>query len=652
MFKKILIANRGEIACRIIKTCRAMGVKTVAVFSEADREALHVKEADEAVFIGAAPASESYLDSKKIIAVAKKTDADAIHPGYGFLSENAAFAKACAKENIIFIGPPPKAIEAMGDKAKAKAIMEKAGVPLVPGAYGVGKAELKKAADKIGYPVLLKAVAGGGGKGMRVVEKANDFDNAYDAAQREGKSSFGNGEVMVEKYLAKPRHVEVQIFADSHGNTVHLFERDCSLQRRHQKVVEEAPAPNLPEAMRKKITKAAVKAAEAVGYVGAGTVEFLVEGKNFYFMEMNTRLQVEHPVTEAVTDIDLVTLQLETAAGQDQLYKQDDIFMEGHAIEVRLYAEVPAQGFMPATGTLLYLNLPEGMPCVRVDTGVVAGDTVTHFYDPMLAKIIAWGETRADAVTHLLEALAATQIVGVETNLAYLEAVVSHPDFRAGKVHTKLLEREQNTLLKEQKTPEAALVLAALYMAERQNNTPLIKTDDPFTPWQNGRGWRLGRAAKQEFLFEEGAVTLRAAAGGWEVNDNACAVADLYGDTLEAAFDSETYQATVVDDGERIHIFTNSFRAAVTPRNTLYEAQDAEVSGDLVAPLPGKVVKVLVKKGAKVKKGDDLMLIEAMKTEHHITAPADGKVTAVRFRVGDNVDKDQVLIDFTPEEES
>ena len=649
MFSKILIANRGEIACRIINTCRDMGVRTVAVFSDADRDALHVQEADEAVYIGPAPASESYLDGKKIIQAAKRTGAEAIHPGYGFLSENSAFAKACAKENIIFIGPPAKAIDVMGDKAKAKKLMEKAGVPLVPGAYGVGKAELKKAAAKIGYPVLIKAVAGGGGKGMRVVEKEQDFDAALQAAQREGKSSFGNDEVMVEKYLAKPRHVEVQIFADHAGNTVHLFERDCSLQRRHQKVVEEAPAPHLPADLRKKMGKAAISAAEAVGYVGAGTVEFLLEGKNFYFMEMNTRLQVEHPVTEAITGMDLVAMQLETAAGLPQLFKQDDIFMQGHAIEVRLYAENPGQNFMPATGDLLYCRLPQESSNIRVDSGVVPGDTVTHYYDPMLAKIITLGDTRQQAIKHMREALASTLIVGVETNLAYLERIMQMPDFISGKVTTRLLEQNHKDLTKTTPTPEKALLLAALFMAEKQQERGSYNHADPFSPWADAHGWRLGGAQPQVVGFVQGEVPLTAKGGGWQTQTGEVLYPNVYDDTLEVMLAEGKITATLARDGHRLHLAADNLRAVLEIAAPL-QAGVEEVLSKLTAPLPGKVVKVLAKKGAEVNKGEDLMLIEAMKTEHHITAPADGTVDEVHFTQGQSVDKDDILVDFTPNE--
>ena len=649
MFSKILIANRGEIACRIINTCREMDVRTVAVFSDADRDALHVQEADEAVYIGPSPATESYLDGKKIIKAAKQTGAEAIHPGYGFLSENSGFAKACAKESIVFIGPPAKAIEIMGDKAKAKKLMEKAGVPLVPGAYGVSKAALKKTAAKIGYPVLIKAVAGGGGKGMRVVEREKDFDAALDAAQREGKSSFGNDEVMVEKYLKAPRHIEVQVFSDGQGNTVHMFERDCSLQRRHQKVVEEAPAPHLSDDLRRKMGKAAVSAAEAVGYVGAGTVEFLLEGKNFYFMEMNTRLQVEHPVTEAITDMDLVFMQIQTAAGGVQLYEQEDIFAQGHAIEVRLYAENPGQNFMPATGDLIYCRLPQESNNVRVDSGVVPGDSVTHYYDPMLAKIITLADTRKLALQYMREALASTLIVGVETNLAYLERILRLQAFINGKVTTRLLEESHTALTQETKPPQRALLLGALFLAEKQQEQRRYNPRDPFSPWLDAHGWRLGGTQPQVIEFVQGAVSLTEKKGGWQTQAGEVLYPSIYADTLEVMFAEGKVTATIIEDGDKLHIAADNLRAVLELVKPL-DVRVEEVLSKLTAPLPGKVVKVLAKKGEKVKKGDDLVLIEAMKTEHHITAPADGTVDGVHFKEGQSVDKDDVLVDFTPKE--
>ncbi len=649
MFNKVLIANRGEIACRVIGTCNKLGVKTVAVYSDADREALHVKLADEAVYIGESPATESYLDYKKIIDAAKKTGADAIHPGYGFLSENQAFADACKKEKLVFIGPPVGAIDAMGDKAKAKAIMEKAKVPTVPGAYGakLTPTQLQKAAKEIGYPVLLKAVAGGGGKGMRLVENDKNFADAFAAASREGQSSFGNGEVMVEKYLAKTRHVEVQIFADSKGNCVYLFDRDCSLQRRHQKVVEEAPAPNIAPELREKMGVAAVRAAQAVGYVGAGTVEFLLDGDNFYFMEMNTRLQVEHPVTEAILNIDLVELQLLIAFGEELMWCQDELNIDGHAIEVRLYAEDPNQNFMPSTGLLLHCELPEESENIRVDRGVITGDTISHYYDPMIAKIITWGETRSEALRHMQLALQQTRIVGVTTNIDYLKRIIANPTFVDGKMHTKLLEEEQESLLKVDVVSAEILALAALYQVEKR---ALVATDnnDPYSPWQDTSRWRLGGDEPETFVFEEGTVTIVSDANGWIV-DSMHASVGLYGDVLNVQLENKAIEATVIEEDKTLHIFTPEGHFKCTIKSFVDMAEDEDiVFGKLSAPLPGKIVRVPVKVGAKVVKGADLVILEAMKTEHHITAPADGVVDSIHFAEGQNVDKDAILVDFTP----
>lgn len=647
MFKKILIANRGEIACRVIKTCKAMGIKTVAVFSAADAEALHTQLADEAIYIGAAPTAESYLNWQNILNAAQKTGAEAIHPGYGFLSENTAFAAACKKAGVVFIGPPATAIDLMGDKAKAKELMEKAGVPCVPGAYGskLTEADLKKAADNIGYPVLLKAVAGGGGKGMRVVEKAADFADAYAAASREGQSSFGNGEVMVEKYLSTPRHVELQIFADSHKNCVYLFERDCSLQRRHQKVVEEAPAPHFSENLRQKMGEAAVRAAQAVGYVGAGTVEFLLDGENFYFMEMNTRLQVEHPVTEAITGLDLVELQLQTAAGEKLPFTQDDLAFDGHAMEVRLYAEVPSQNFMPSTGTLLHCQFPEESQFVRVDTGVTAGDTISHYYDPMIAKIITWAPSRTAAIQQMQKALENTHIVGVQTNAAYLSRIMAHKAFQDGHVHTKLLEADQKILLKEAETPTENLKLAALYWLENLAQT--ARNHDPHSPWQNSHCWRLGGAEAIKVPFADHDIAATRAGQGWVFDDGTCATATTFGDTLEAVIGDHKSTATVVEDGGALYVFS-PFGQSVIDLQKPADVEDTAVLGRLSAPLPGKVVKISTKVGAKVTKGADLVILEAMKTEHHITAPADGVVDEIFFMEGQTVDKDAILVGFTP----
>ena len=651
MFNKVLIANRGEIACRVIRSCQNLGVKTVAVFSDADEHALHTLMADEAVRIGASPSAESYLKYETIIETAKQTSAEAIHPGYGFLSENTAFAEACAEADIVFIGPSAEAINLMGDKAKAKALMDEASVPTVPGAYGsdLSEKDLKKAADKIGYPVLLKAVAGGGGKGMRVVEKAADFADAYAAAQREGESSFGNGEVMVEKYLGTPRHVEIQIFADSEGNCVYLFERDCSLQRRHQKVVEEAPAPHFSEDLRAQMGEAAVRAAQAVGYVGAGTVEFLLDGENFYFMEMNTRLQVEHPVTEAITGLDLVELQLSVAAGDTLPFTQEELTFEGHALEVRLYAEVPHENFMPSTGTLLHCKFPEENQYVRVDTGVVAGDTISHHYDPMIAKIITWGPTRNAALQYMQKALHDTQIVGVDTNAAYLANIMKYKDFAEGNVHTKLLERDQTAFLMPEIQHVDNQKLAALYWLETLAEHQPLSDDDPHSPWADMRGWRLGGSASIRIPFVDDELSAKAKGDNWVFDDGTVAHGTVYGEMVEAVIDGHKSVATVIEDEGALHVFSTFGHSILTlePENEL-EADDTAVLGKLSAPLPGKVVKVTAKAGAKVEKGTSLMILEAMKTEHHITAPADGTVDELFFKVGETVDKDAVLLGFTP----
>src|SRR5215204_3100414 len=498
MFAKLLIANRGEIACRVIRTARRMGIATVAVYSAADMAALHVAMADEAYPIGPPPPRQSYLNIDAVIEAACDSGAEAVHPGYGFMSENAEFAETCAAAGVVFIGPPPQAIRAMGSKAAAKALMEKHGVPVVPGYHGADQddARLLAEADRIGFPVLIKASAGGGGRGMRIVASKGEFARALDGARREAKGAFGDDTMLLERYLERPRHIEVQVFGDSHGNLVHLFERDCSIQRRHQKIVEEAPAPGLDSTRRQQIGEAAVAAARAVGYVGAGTVEFIMQssgaelgGERFYFMEMNTRLQVEHPVTEAVTGLDLVEWQLRVAAGEQLPVKQDELGLRGHAIEVRLYAENPARGFLPVTGTLHRLHFPEG-DGVRVDTGVREGDAVTPFYDPMIAKIIAGGENRDAARMRLGRALADTAVLGLATNLGFLARVVADPDFAAGAVDTGFIERRGDSLLAPAgPPPDAALAAAALYRflsASEPGQAP--------DPWSRGDGWRLNLA--------------------------------------------------------------------------------------------------------------------------------------------------------------
>ncbi|MBV9394641.1 MAG: acetyl-CoA carboxylase biotin carboxylase subunit, partial [Methylobacteriaceae bacterium] len=533
MFEKILIANRGEIACRIVRTARRMGIVTVAVYSDADRDAMHVAMADEACRIGPPPARESYLKIEAIIAAAKRAGAEAIHPGYGFLSENAGFADACAAAGITFIGPPAAAIRAMGGKSEAKALMDKAGIPLVPGYHGEDQSPdlLAREAERIGYPVLIKASAGGGGKGMKVATQHSEFASQLASAKREAASSFGDDRVLIEKYLEHPRHVEIQVFADAHGNCVYLFERDCSIQRRHQKVIEEAPAPNFPQEMRARMGQAAVEAARAIGYVGAGTIEFLYDAvaKQFYFMEMNTRLQVEHPVTEMITGLDLVEWQFRIAAGERLPLSQEDLAIHGHAIEARLYAEDPERGFLPQTGRLTHLVFPTGEN-VRVDTGVKGGDIISIYYDPMIAKLIAWGIDRDAAIRRFRSALAKTQVAGLKTNVAFLARLAGHPAFKAADLDTRFIDRHQSDLLV---TPppasEKEFALAALGLLLRRDEEArqaALASADPWSPWGSRNGWRLNDEARSELRLrdlsvERGGETLIEViyrrGGGWNI---------------------------------------------------------------------------------------------------------------------------------------
>jgi 3-methylcrotonyl-CoA carboxylase alpha subunit len=642
----VLIANRGEIACRIILTLKRMGIRSVAVYSEADRNALHVALADEAHEIGAAPPRESYLNQANILDAAKKSGADAIHPGYGFLSENSSFAEACAKVGVVFIGPPVAAIKAMGSKSEAKALMEKAGVPLVPGYHGADQSlkVLQAAADKIGYPVLIKASAGGGGKGMKVAASAAEFKDALESAQREAKSAFGDDRVLVEKYLQQPRHIEAQIFGDSHGTIIHLFERDCSIQRRHQKVIEEAPAPGLSAKRRAAIGKAAVEAGRTVGYVGAGTVEFIAEGENFYFMEMNTRLQVEHPVTEAITGLDLVEWQIKVARGEKLPKKQDELAINGHSMEVRLYAEDPARDFLPQTGTLRHLRFPEH---ARVDSGISEGDTVSTHYDPMIAKIITHGADRAEAIARLRRALAATEVGGLATNLEFLQAILRQKDFAAGKVDTGFIERHRAELLPEvQPLPVHALALAALAVLRTGERDAVTQAGDPHSPWARLPGWRLNRDAYADLLFQHGEATLNVRAhyrtSGYALDlpdgtVDAEATLDAEG-TVSARIGAARCKGRVVRRDAECLVFLDG----ATHRLTLIDprrptAAGAATAGKILAPMPGTVTKMLVATGATVIKGAVLAIVEAMKMEHAVKAPRDGKVKAVHFSAGDQV---------------
>jgi len=624
MFASVLIANRGEIACRVIRTARRLGLRTIAVYSEADARALHVRMADEAHAIGPAPASQSYLVAEKIVAAAKAAGADCIHPGYGFLSENAAFAEACRAAGIIFVGPPPDAIRAMGLKDRAKALMEKAGVPVVPGYHGDNQdaAFLKRKAYEIGYPVLIKAVAGGGGKGMRKVERHADFDAALEAAQREARSAFGDAHVLIEKYVNAPRHIEMQIFADGHGNAVHLNERDCSLQRRHQKVIEEAPAPGMDASLRARMGAAAVAAAQAVGYQGAGTVEFIADGAGglkddgFWFMEMNTRLQVEHPVTEAVTGLDLVEWQFRVAAGERLPLKQDQVRLAGHAVEARLYAEDPERGFLPSTGRLVALRFPED-GSVRIDSGVEAGDVVTPFYDPMIAKVIAHAQTRDAALDALATALEETVMAGPRSNAGFLAALARADGFRQGDFDTGFIDRNMDALgATPQGLDRAAAAAGARELIEGERAR--IATHGT-SPWDVADAFQLSGARRLALPV---------------IADGEAVVAEVdYGPqgaavTVEGA--TPASDAVVVAQPDAVYVLRRGRQTKVALRDlALDQAGDASGGGLVRAPMHGKVLAVLVETGARVSRGQPVAIIEAMKMEHTLTAPVDGTVSEV-----------------------
>ncbi|MGE4242185.1 acetyl/propionyl/methylcrotonyl-CoA carboxylase subunit alpha [Ramlibacter sp.] len=651
MFHKILIANRGEIACRVAATARRLAIRTVAVYSDADARAKHVQACDEAVHIGGSAPRDSYLRWEAIIEAAKATGAEAIHPGYGFLSENEQFAQACAQAGLVFIGPPASAIQAMGLKAESKQLMEKAGVPLVPGYHGSDQdlALLKGEAARIGYPVLIKASAGGGGKGMRAVEREEDFDAALASCKREAANSFGDDAVLIEKYVQRPRHIEIQVFGDTQGNCVYLFERDCSVQRRHQKVLEEAPAPGMTEAMRKQMGEAAVAAARAVNYVGAGTVEFIVEqraaGMDFFFMEMNTRLQVEHPVTEAITGLDLVEWQLRVAAGEPLPMKQDELKIVGHAIEARICAENPDNNFLPATGTLRVYRKP---PCaafqrsaVRIDDGVREGDEISPFYDSMIAKLIVHGKTREQALARLDEALAQTRIVGLATNVQFLRHVVRSRSFSQADLDTALIPREQAVLFHQE--PVGLPLAAAAAVASTLLEERTLETPDPFS---RRDGWRSHGAFTRRFEFDfngahekaeltylhDGALHLR-------VGEVAAPLAfAAQGDAIELHYAGERETAHVHAIGETDHVFLARGATQIVSLDLLAHAGEAQAEGGrLTAPMPGKVLSFAVKAGDTVSKGQALAVMEAMKMEHTIASPADGTVAELLYAPGDQV---------------
>jgi 3-methylcrotonyl-CoA carboxylase alpha subunit len=703
MFKKILIANRGEIACRVAATAQRLGVKTVAVYADADARAKHVAACDEAVYIGGSAPKESYLRWAAILDAAKATGAEAIHPGYGFLSENEDFANACTAAGLVFIGPPASAINAMGLKAESKRLMEQAQVPLVPGYHGANQdpALLQAEADRIGYPVLIKASAGGGGKGMRAVEKTEDFLAALESCQREASNSFGDDAVLIEKYVQRPRHIEIQVFGDTHGNCVYLFERDCSVQRRHQKVLEEAPAPGMTPELRRQMGEAAVAAARAVNYVGAGTVEFIVEqpgdyglagadagfaagppegetaplggsdpaqrrsvGARFYFMEMNTRLQVEHPVTEAITGLDLVEWQLRVASGQPLPLRQQDLRIHGHAIEARICAENPDNHFLPATGTLNVYRKPAhsrfARAEVRVDDGVREGDTISPYYDSMVAKLIVHGDTRQQALARLDEALAQTHIVGLATNVQFLRHVVRSASFTHAKLDTALIQREQAVLFHQQ--PVSLPLAVAAAVAETLMRERAGEQADPFSKTD---GWRSHGVFQRRFAFEDGDApipatlaylhdgTLRLTVGEGEAAVSGllafmpCAPAGAGAGAWQrdVSFAGASTRATVYMQGERAHVFTPRGTRSLVEIDLLAHAGDAAAEGGrLTAPMPGKVVSFAVKAGAAVKKGQPLAVMEAMKMEHTIAAPADGTVTELLFAPGDQVSEGAELL--------
>ena len=626
MFKSVLVANRGEIACRVFRTARRLGLRTIAVYSEADAKALHVREADEAVLIGPAPARESYLDAAKVLAAAKQTGAEAIHPGYGFLSENADFAEAVMAAGLVWIGPPPAAIRAMGLKDAAKSLMIEAGVPVTPGYLGEDQSpeRLQKEADAIGYPVLIKAVAGGGGKGMKKVERAEDFADGLASAQREGQSSFGDPRVLIEKYITRPRHIEVQVFGDKHGTVVHLHERDCSLQRRHQKVIEEAPAPGMDAATRKAVTDAAVRAARAVNYEGAGTIEFIADASDglkpdrIWFMEMNTRLQVEHPVTEAVTGVDLVEWQFRVAAGEPIPLKQADIPLNGWAMEARLYAEDPANGFLPSIGKLEHFVLPEG---VRIDTGVEEGGEVSQFYDPMIAKLIVHAETREDAADMLAEAAGQVQVWPVRTNAAFVMKCLEHPRFVVGDVDTGFIAAEETALAAEPLS-EMGIEDAAHYLRHIVQTGP---GDNAASPWDNVSG-AVGFRANAPARMSQSIVV-----------------------------DGEPHLARLLDDDDhpmtrllglsanRVIAFENGSAFDVSAFARGGAASGPAADGSLRAPMPGKIVATPAKPGDTVARGQPVVVLEAMKMEHALVAPFDGVVAEIAVAVGDQVTDGTVL---------
>lgn len=660
MFNSILIANRGEIACRVIRTARRMGLRCIAVYSDADAHAPHVKMADEAYHIGPAPARESYLNADKILAIAKLAKAETIHPGYGFLSENAEFAQKCEAAGIIFIGPPASAITAMGSKSNAKQLMAKANVPLIPGYHDKDQSveAFTKAAEKIGFPVLLKAAAGGGGKGMRVVNNAQEMETALAAAKREGLSSFGDDYILLEKYLAKPRHVEIQVFSDKHNNHLYLYERDCSIQRRHQKIIEEAPAPGMTDSLRCAMGEAAVACAKAIGYVGAGTIEFLLdEDGRFYFMEMNTRLQVEHPVTEMITGLDLVEWQLRVAAGESMPLKQEQIPLNGHAIEVRVYAEDPMHDFLPSIGNIHYLQQPIAESWLRIDTGVETGSQISQYYDPMIAKLIVWGEDRSQAILRLIQALTHYHVCGVQTNLELLARIACNKDYQAAHLFTHFINHHHAELLSLHSQQNDDLIIAAAVWQTLHHSNQLKEFarhhQQANSPWFSGKTWRMNMPFEQTIKFnvnnEIVTIELTDIGNGYQItfNDNLYHISVMqYSEhQLKMTINEVQHDFTIVAHVEQITVYNQLRNITIALAHEKWEVDDSNASGGhLRAPMPGTVTAVLVKPEQNVKRGDALVIIEAMKMEHTINAPADGVVREIYFEVGDSVDEGTELV--------
>jgi 3-methylcrotonyl-CoA carboxylase alpha subunit len=660
MFERVLIANRGEIACRVIHTCRRLGIHTIAVYSAADVDAQHVRLADEAWPIGGPRPADSYLRGEVILDVAAKTGAQAIHPGYGFLSENAAFARACAQAGIAFIGPRPESIEAMGSKAAAKALMESHDVPLVPGYHGANQdsGHLVEQAINTGFPLMIKAAAGGGGKGMRIVHGEAEFADALASAQRESSSAFGDTRMILERYVEHPRHIEFQVFGDSHGNVIHLNERECSAQRRYQKVLEETPSPFLDDARRRAMGRAAVAAAKAVDYVGAGTVEFIVAASGeFFFMEMNTRLQVEHPVTELTLGLDLVEWQLRVAAGQPLPLTQEQVHAHGHAIEVRLYAEDPDHNFLPSSGKLQTLRLPPTSAHVRIDAGVIEGDTVTIFYDPMIAKLIVFDADRAQALQRLREALAASEIIGPKSNIGFLERLARHPAVVEGRIDTGYLDRHLAEFLVDDVAPTAGVLFAAATAALMHDELHVASVaSDPNSPWACADAWRIGHAGKRVVALTWREQRYEIEAHGHDGNyqlrhgETRCEIrgARLLDGSLSARFDGESLRLPLRSDAAHVLLHDASGQRYSFARAVAFawEAKDAAGGNQVIAPMPGRIVLVKAKPGDVVEQGQELLVMEAMKMELALKAPRAGTIESIHATQGEFVEADAVLVRF------